>query len=150
MDIKLKRRLAGGAVLVLLAVIFVPMLFEDALQHEASTMEPFPAQAVSQPQENAALPSVSAGPPASAAPKIPLPSTWAVQVGSFSSPDNARALVAQLKAKGFAAFVVQPAAGGKPLYRVRVGPVLEKERAAALGELIHKQTGLKGFVVSHP
>ncbi len=150
MDIKLKRRLAGGAVLVLLAVIFVPMLFEDALRHEASTMEPFPPQAIPQSRENASLPSVSADPSTSAAPRIPLPSSWAVQVGSFSSPDNARTLAARLKAKGFAAFVVRPAAGGKSLYRVRVGPVLEKKKAAALGELIHKQTGLKGFVVPHP
>ncbi len=134
--------------LVLLAVIFVPMLFEDALQHEGSFKQAFPLE--NSLPDTASPKSVSIPPaPVPTVPRIPLPSAWAIQVGSFSSPENAKALVVKLKAKGFAAFIVPPAAADKPLYRVRVGPVLEKERAASMSELIQKQMGLKGFVVPH-
>lgn len=148
MDIRLKRRLAGGAVLVLLAVIFVPMLFEDALQHEKSFDWTFSPE--HQLLDSNRLEVDSTGIQHPVSPIIPLPSAWAVQVGSFRSSKNAEALVEQLKTAGFPAFLVPPDEHAKTLYRVRVGPLLDKEKAVALGERIREQLGFKGFVVSHP
>ncbi len=147
MDIRLKRRLAGGAVLVLLAVIFVPMLFEDALQPESALELPHPDDDLLPDSEQ---PATSLMLPLDAAPQVPLPSSWAVQVGSFSSAENAEALVKKLKRAGFPAFVVKRAETGKLLYRVRVGPLLDKDRAVALAEQIKEKVDLKGFVVPHP
>lgn len=146
MDLRTKRRLIGGAVLVLLAVIFVPMLFEDALQHETTLELLLPGDELSgksvQPMDTVV---VLPGPP-----QLPLPSAWAVQVGSFSHPDNAKALAERLKAAGFPAFVVPPGGADQALYRVRVGPVIDKEKAVAMGEAIKQKLDLKGYIVPHP
>jgi len=56
--------------------------------------------------------------------------TWAVQVGSFASADNARGLAADLESGGFNAFVERwQGESGRVLFRVRVGP--EATRADA-------------------
>jgi len=133
-------------VLVLLAVIFVPMLFEDALQHESTLELPLPGDEVSgesaQPMDTVVL---LPGPP-----RLPLPSAWAIQVGSFAHPDNARVLAEKLKTAGFPAFVVPPGDADQTLYRVRVGPLIDKEEAVSMGEAIKQKLGLKGYIVSHP
>jgi DedD protein len=59
---------------------------------------------------------------------------WLVQVGSFSSRDNAERLAAQLKAQGFKASVSQFKEGGRTLHRVRVGPAQAREGAEALAQ----------------
>lgn len=55
--------------------------------------------------------------------------SWAVQVGSFSQADNARALQRQLAEADFAVFVSRVATDAGTMHRVRVGPV--KDRAEA-------------------
>ncbi|MGH8129556.1 MAG: SPOR domain-containing protein, partial [Steroidobacteraceae bacterium] len=47
---------------------------------------------------------------------------WAVQLGAFSNRDKAEQLVAELRRRGYAAFVLEYRATGQVLYRVRVGP----------------------------
>jgi len=142
MDLRLKRRLVGGAVLILLAVIFLPMLFEDALRERSPFDVPVP-----EPPAPGELPAVSVVSPR---PQVPLPSAWAVQVGSFSQVDNARKLEVKLRDAGFAAFVEAVANPGGTLYRVRVGPLLDKSEAAALADRIKEKTGMEGLVVPHP
>ena len=55
--------------------------------------------------------------------------SWAVQVGSFSQADNARALQRQLAAADFETFISRVATDAGTMHRVRVGPV--KDRAEA-------------------
>ncbi len=141
MDERLKRRLVGGAVLVLLAVIFLPMLFEDALIRPPALEDTLP-----EPPAPGELPPPSVVSPP---PRLPLASAWAVQVGSFVQSDNAAKLEARLRGAGFPAFVDTVATPKGLRYRVRVGPVLDKSEAARLAERIHERLGLKGFVVSH-
>ena len=47
-----------------------------------------------------------------------------VQAGAFATQANAERLLEQLRAQGVArSFVREDRAAGKPLYRVRVGPI---------------------------
>lgn len=74
---------------------------------------------------------------------------WAVQVGSFSNKANAVQLRDQLRAKKFPAYIESvPGANGTG-YRVRVGPELQQSLAESLRDRVHKETGVKGTVVSH-
>jgi DedD protein len=79
-------------------------------------------------------------------PAQPETGEWAVQVGSFSNPDNAGRLSRQLSAEGFPAFVARLVTDGRTMHRVRVGPVDSRESAEALvGKL--SGSGHQGRVV---
>lgn len=74
---------------------------------------------------------------------------WAVQLGSFSSEDNAQRLVASMKEKGYEAFIARFESEGRILHRVRVGPADSREDAQALARRLAAQ-GQSGRVVSLP
>ncbi len=75
---------------------------------------------------------------------------WVVQVGSFTDSKKAFRLRDQLLKKKYKAFVEKiKGRSGQSLYRVRVGPLPEKEQAGALA-LKLKQLGFKGYVTRHP
>jgi len=77
-------------------------------------------------------------------------SGWVVQVGSFSARDNALALRDRLRKKKYTAFLAPATEKGKTLYRVRVGPELDRRRANVLQERLRKEMKLNGLVISHP
>jgi DedD protein len=52
-----------------------------------------------------------------------------VQLGSFQSRSNADNLTRQLKEQGFTAFVLEGGSGTAVRYRVRVGPLSDRESA---------------------
>jgi DedD protein len=54
---------------------------------------------------------------------------WAVQLGSFATRANADNLVHQLKAQGFAVYVLSGGSGQSLRHRVRVGPLADRESA---------------------
>ncbi len=56
-------------------------------------------------------------------------SAWVLQAGSFSNRDNADKLVKELQAQKFAAFLEQVEIKGRTLFRVRVGPEVDRARA---------------------
>ncbi|HWQ94501.1 MAG TPA: SPOR domain-containing protein [Gammaproteobacteria bacterium] len=96
-------------------------------------------------------------PLASAAPTATAPSkermnvtAWIIQLGTFSSEQNALALRDQLRAKGYTAFVEKIKSGDSQLFRVRVGPELERARADALRDKLEKETKQKGIVERYP
>jgi len=74
---------------------------------------------------------------------------WAVQVAALSSGEAAAKLAADLKGKGYSAFVLEHRADGRVFYRVRVGPEPQRERADALAARLLGE-GLKPTVVAHP
>jgi cell division septation protein DedD len=90
----------------------------------------------------AAPPQTQTAPPP---PPPPAPATgdgWIVQVGAFSSRENADRVVAQLSGKGFKAFI----APSGSLHRVRVGPFANRADAdRALADL--KREGHPGAAV---
>lgn len=74
---------------------------------------------------------------------------WAVQIGSFADKDNAERLAADLRDKGYAAFLSQLQTDGGALQRVRVGPQKDRESAEQIAAQLAK-TGLSSQVVPHP
>lgn len=75
---------------------------------------------------------------------------YAVQVGSFTSEDNAERLHTQLMGEGFEVFYFAESMGSREIWRVRVGTVAERDEAEALLERLRDEAGLEGLVVSHP
>jgi len=81
------------------------------------------------------------------APATPVePGSFAVQLGSFRSRDNADRLVRDMSAKGFAAFVAPIKSGTRELYRVRVGPTRDRAQAEALAAQL-RRVGQSGSIV---
>jgi len=76
---------------------------------------------------------------------------WVVQVGSFSSAKNARALRDKLRKMGHATFVeaVKDKAG-KSVYRVRVGPEVRRDLAEKVLQQLARDAKLKGIVLRYP
>jgi DedD protein len=71
---------------------------------------------------------------------------WAVQLGSFASRANADKLVRQLRAQGFGVYVVSGGSGTAARYRVRVGPLADRN-AATQAEAKLKSSGHVGSLV---
>lgn len=191
MNEQLKQRLVGAAVLVLLAVIFIPMILDRPSEPEVRIEHPklpprseteFSSRVVplSEPETTlveterkrraAARPAEPSEPPAAAAespamevktapapapePKVPPaesgPTAWAIQLGSFSSAQNASALRDRLRKMGYVAFIETARVDGKEITRVFVGPELARERAGELVKKLKAETDLKGMIVQYP
>lgn len=129
---------------------------------ERDRSQPVPASrqptAVAEPQAERQVQTVAerSAPAAPAAAPNPAPEAnesvtgmWAVQLGSFSSKENAERLAADLRDQGFAAFLSQLETNSGALQRVRIGP--QKDRAAAESIAAQlAQAGHSGRVVPHP
>jgi len=74
---------------------------------------------------------------------------WAVQLGAFSSRAKADQMVAELRKRGYAAFVLEYRATGQVLNRVRVGPEQDRDRAVEIAERLAKD-GFQPVVARHP
>ncbi len=205
MDERLKQRLVGAAVLVLLAVIFVPMVLDRPSDREVriehAPLPPGPDNDFSSrivPLTEPKTPLLQAAPRSRVAPPIdppkpvePMepertvaaaatmpavkekpvppaepaaepgsvarsskvaqaPAAWAIQLGSFSSAENAVALREKLTKLGYVAFIETAQVEGKEITRVFVGPELAKDRAGELVKKLQAETKLKGMVVQYP
>ncbi len=74
---------------------------------------------------------------------------WAVQLGAFSNRAKAEQLVAELRKRRYSAFVLEYRATGQVLYRVRVGPEQDRERAEEIAARLSKD-GFQTVVARHP
>ena len=72
---------------------------------------------------------------------------WVVQVGSFSSEENANQLILKLNEQAFDAFVIEREKDQSESFRVRVGPFDKKNEALKALSLIKEKFGLVGFLV---
>lgn len=75
---------------------------------------------------------------------------WVVQVGSFSNERNAMGLRDKLRKSGFVTQVEKVKVSGKWLYRVRVGPFLERSQADSTNKQLTSKFQFKGRVMSYP
>ncbi len=82
-------------------------------------------------------------------PRDPASASWAVQVGSFSDKIKADILRRELQVRRFPAFVLTAQVDGKLMYRVRVGPELERNKAVRLRDRLAQDMSLTGNVVGH-
>ena len=81
---------------------------------------------------------------------IAVVTSWIVQIGSFVQEPNALSLRDKLQKKGFASFVTEAKTQSGNVYRVRVGPELNRELADNLRKKINKQYQLDGIVMRYP
>lgn len=88
------------------------------------------------------------------APVAAVPATraggWAVQIGALKTAEDANKLRGRLQGAGFVAYVDKLAAEGQTLWRVRVGPEVERVNADKLRERIKEKLKLDGMIVSQP
>ncbi|MDH3713521.1 MAG: SPOR domain-containing protein [Gammaproteobacteria bacterium] len=163
MDESLKQRLVGATVLVALAVIIVPFVFDGAGRSSGDVatfqippkpeFSPRPLQKLDDltpvltPAEALAK---DAGGNSSEAPAKggATPHAWVVQLGAFSSEANAIVLRDKLRSGGHSAFV--DTAGDKSKYRVRIGPEIDKAIADKLRDKLAADYGQTGIVVRYP
>lgn len=77
-------------------------------------------------------------------------SGFAVQVGAFRDESDAVALRDRLRSGGFTVFTDDVVTDDGRLFRVRVGPEIERARAEQTLAQLRQRFGLDGIVVSHP
>lgn len=73
---------------------------------------------------------------------------WVVQAGSFGSENNADTLVGKLRGLGLTAYKESVAGSGGTVYRVRVGPFIEREEAIRANQRVTEELALNGVVMS--
>jgi DedD protein len=75
-------------------------------------------------------------------------SRWYLQAGTFSKKENAASLLEKLHKQGLPATLETiKGAGNTPLYRIKVGPALEKKRAAEMKAKLDSQK-IPSFIIS--
>jgi cell division septation protein DedD len=158
MDTALKQRLIGAIVLVALAVIFLPMLIKGPAPDSGVSDVPLDVPSAPGGQyETRELPLVAPGEasgngalgmPAAATPATPTAAqespaaasgdalspasaagNYAVSFGAYASTADADAVIARLQQSQLPGYREEATINGRPAYRVRVGPFLD--RAAA-------------------
>jgi DedD protein len=82
-------------------------------------------------------------------PAISPTNMWAVQLGSFSDSERANNLAADLRKKGFAAFLRKLQTESGSLHRVRVGPQKNRDSAEAIAAKLNS-AGHNAQVVTYP
>jgi len=73
---------------------------------------------------------------------------WVVQVGTFSDINNADKLVARLRLESMSAYTEEVNRSGSVVYRVRVGPFLEREEAIKADQRVAERLSIDGVVMS--
>lgn len=159
-------RITGGLFLLAIAIIFVPMLFDD---DGVPSVELAPVDADYQPPVVEAFEDVVPETDLAARvqalreeaddqgfhrttgtrigePVLSLPNdetgAWAIQLGSFSEADKATAFRDRLRADGHEAFTSMfKRREGTIMHRVAVGPFLSEERASSLAADLSDQYG---------
>ena len=190
----LKERLVGAAVLILIAVIFIPIFLTGPVDDKSITKTNIPERQIRK-FDSKIIPIIKDVSPGTQIndgfellEKLPIPdnkknvksrleaelisteessfkklksdkivkdkqvgqASWVVQIGTFSSKDNADKLIIRLKKLDFTAFVQPLEENNEVVYRVRVGPELLRTDADALLKKIKENTKLDGMVLNYP
>ncbi len=184
-----KHRFIGGAILVAVAVLFLPSFFKDRQQYQVDTdsqipqrpeittvefndpsspegIEPAPApETMFVPDESTAVTVSSAAISSAAssgvalpepvAPIVPtlnlnkqgLPEAWVLQVASLSTEAAANKLRDQLTAQGYKAYVRASSSGATQVYRIYVGPNLDRAQVQDTKQKLDKQLKVNSLVL---
>lgn len=112
---------------------------EDGLKPQAQQSE--------QPKPATPPPSPAAEqPPAEMKIDVPTsgkPGEWVIQVLALSNRETAGSIVKGLIAKGYPAFLLQPAPGAPVIYRVQVGRYRDRGEAEQVGRRLEKEDQFK-------
>jgi DedD protein len=101
------------------------------------------------PQPESGPGKMDSPPPVEPAETAPL-GNWIIQMGSFSSEANAIRLRDQLRKGGFTTQVIKAKIDARTLFRVQVGPYLERQKADADQQKLAGEFALKGKVLTYP
>jgi len=71
-----------------------------------------------------------------------------VQVGSFSNSKSAEDLVARLRLANLSAFSEKVSSSAGDVYKVRIGPELDRSKAAELARQVKAEHNLDTFVTT--
>lgn len=168
---KLQQRLWGAAVLIALAVIFLPLLLdgsgsESQFRRVERLREEPPRiiggrDAADTADTPAADTAVSAGATVAPVPEMRAVeprqrldvtsarlTAWVVQAGSFRDEQNALAVRDRLRRAGFPSFVSSSV--DSTYFRVQVGPMIDKQRAGQIREQVVSLLGREALVVAYP
>ncbi len=163
MEAPLQQRIVGAIVLVTLGVIFIPALLDGSGYKSRQVQDieikekpefppltqkkvkpiPTPLESNKKAQEK----QQQADP--KQAHKKPVKS-FALQVGTFASNENAEKMRDQMRKAGYSAFVHKSTAKGKTSYKVRIGPELEHSVLQKIKADIKKTQKIDAYIVNHP
>ncbi len=156
MDQDLKQRLVGAVVITSLAAIFVPMLFDDPIDESGKMISeltipkaplngvksiPKSADDVMKLPESPALRQVNDD-----LTTDDFNQRWFIQVGIFSQKENAVSLQNKIRSQGFDVTIADVNNENGLLYRVRVGPVLTREKAEKFKAKVDQLNNIKGII----
>ncbi len=172
---RLKQRLLGGAVLVALVVIFVPMLIDEPVDSRVVSDHRIPPKPeviekpmptiLPPPPVETRTPAIPSTKPATAKPPTARvqaaeakpdkgekasPTAWMIQVASLTVKENAEKLVADLKKADLPALVEKVEVDGKRHYRVRVGPEVNHKTALSMAERIKRKFKITPKILRYP
>lgn len=135
-----------------------PQPLEEAIAKVKRQVSPPPASAEVSSSPQLPKQTTNAGPKAKAEDGSKRPKSvagssseqWIVQAGSFSRETNAVVLRDKLKTKGFKAFVETASTSAGQVYRVRIGPLVERDAAETLVKRLKSSGDYRGMVMSYP
>ncbi len=163
MEAPLQQRIVGAIVLVTLGVIFIPALLDGSgyksrqvqdieikekpafppltqrrVKPIPTPLQDYKKQQVKQQQANPKQ-----------LHKKPIKS-FALQVGTFGSNENAGNMRDRMRKAGYSAFVHKSTVKGKTIYKVRIGPELERSALEKIKTKLKKSKKIDGYIVNHP
>ena len=168
MDDGLKQRVVGALVLLALAVIFVPVLFEQERIEPVNTETLIPPSPTIAPPatREIRIPSVEKKAPEASIAFLPnpdekqelfdeaagldengVPKSWVLQVASFKSNDRAIEFRDRLISDGHKAYLRQLTANQGQLTRVYVGPKINKDRLITEKQKIDKMYSVDSLLL---
>jgi len=159
MDQDLKQRLVGAIVITSLAAIFIPMLFDDPIdetgkminelkipQAPANSLNPGSVKLARSTADVISLPKPEAIRALADKQSIPVMQRWFVQVGTFGEEKNAISLQNKIRKQGFPVRITRKSSAKGLLYRVRVGPELDRKRAELLKVKVDKLNNMNAIL----
>jgi len=163
MEAPLQQRIVGAIVLVTLGVIFIPALLDGSgyksrrLQDiEIKEKPKFPplsqkkVKPIATPLEKIKKSqSVALNSDPKKPHKTPIKS-FALQVGTFDSNENAEKMRDKLRKAGYTTYVHKSQSKGKSVYKVRIGPELEHSLLEKIKTDIKNTQKIDGYIVNHP
>ncbi len=170
----IRRGVLSAVVILALALIFLPMIFDrqDSIQPQLPSRIPSPPSIPVLPEPVQSRPVILADTPAIIVPadqraveeartengadnwlEIPilddrgLPRGWSLRLGLFASEEEARRLLTQLREAGYRAYIRQQQAGPGPLQAVLVGPWLGRDTARDYQSRLEDEFGITGVIL---
>ena len=74
---------------------------------------------------------------------------WVIQFGSFMKEENAVNLLEQLRNRGYAAFIVPVELDAHSVFKVRVGPQLNRNESVQIRTRIENEFSIKGILINY-